>query len=327
METVNPVLAQKLGLTREATATPDAEPATPMRQMRRALGRAADTAVGLSASVLGISEESFDAENLIETGPEGGVVLGLRDGASAGLTGLFLLDQPLRSALVEMQTMGSLLPPNEDQRDVTRVDGVMSVPFARQLLLELAETGFGAGEFDPAAYDIGVIDNLRTAGLVLMQGSYRCWRITIQLGGAEAQGEILIAMRPRVTAAKAPVKDTSTWSNALRDALQEAPAELDAVLTRMRLPIHKIEAFEVGQVLNLAGTTVGSVTLRGPRGEAVAMARLGQVAGKRAVRVEHERVEMQDDPPKVAAPLKKMVDVTDPQIAPPEKIEESAASV
>ena len=89
---------------------------------------------------------------------------------------------------------------------------------------------------------------------------------------------------------------------ALRNAVQDAPAELDAVLTRMMMPIHKIEAFEVGQVLNLAGTTVGSVTLTEPGGDIVTTARLGQVAGKLAVRVQHSQIEMHDDPPNLVAP-------------------------
>lgn len=329
MVAINPILAQKLGLTQAPPEAQDAQPATPMRQMRRALGRAADKAAGLSVSVLGISEEDMDAESLIEGGPEGWVVLGLRDGSSAGLTGLFLLDQPLRSALVEMQTMGSLLPPSDDQRRVTRVDAVMTLPFASQVLAELAEVGFGAADLEPAAYDIGPIDDLRTAGLVVVQGNYRIWRITIQMGGGETQGEMLIAMRPKVSVVTAPVKDTSGWSVALRDAVQEAPAELDAILTRMTMPIHKLEEFEVGQVLNLAGTTVGSVTLTGPGGIIITTARLGQVAGKRAVRVQHSRVELQDDPTNLATPTPSkghvvadvVPEITDPNITASDLVE------
>jgi flagellar motor switch protein FliM len=63
------------------------------------------------------------------------------------------------------------------------------------------------------------------------------------------------------------------------------------------LPIHKIEGFEVGQVLHLPGTTVGSVNLKGPDGAHVATAQLGQVAGKRAVRIEPVKVEMQETDP------------------------------
>jgi flagellar motor switch protein FliM len=109
MNTINPVLAQKLGLTVDAPSPQkDVARPTPMRQMRRALGRAAETAANLSSSVLGIVEEDLEADVLIYTGPKGWVVLGLRDGDHPGLTGLFLIDLPLRSALVEMQTMGSL---------------------------------------------------------------------------------------------------------------------------------------------------------------------------------------------------------------------------
>lgn len=312
METVNPVLARKLG---QVPSTPDVEvaesPASPMRQMRRALGRAADKAVGLTAAVLGIAEDESDAETLIEGGPDGWVVLGLRDDTSAGLSGLFLMDPALRSALVEMQTMGSLLPVVEDQRPVTRTDAIMSVPFASRLLAELAEVNFGNGGFDPASYDIGPMDDLRTAGLVMLQGQYKSWRITVQLGG-EAQGEMLIALRPNV-APKAPERgDTSQWSDALRRAVGEAPAELDAVIATLTYPFYKIEEFEVGQVLNLAGTTVGSVRLTGPGGVGVASARLGQVAGRRAIRLEQTRIELQDDTPSIATASMNALPVHEP---------------
>lgn len=301
MDAVNAVLAHKLGLTPPVVeAEQETVPATPMRQMRRALSIAADKAVGLSAGVLGIAEEDMDSETLIETGPEGWVVIGLRDGNSPGLTGLFLMDPALRSALVEMQTMGNLLPKSSDERKVTRTDAILSMPFARQLLTELSEVGFGAGSLNPAAYDAGPIDDLRTAGLVMTAGSYRSWRITIQLGGEDRQGEILIAMSPKERAPVVTKKVSPDWAATLHDAVVEAPAELDAVLTRMTLPLQKIEDFEVGQLINLAGTTVGSVTLVGPGGEKVAMARLGQVAGKRAVRVEVETIELQDDVPRQA---------------------------
>ena len=325
MDAVNPILAQKLG--RPQSAAPElAESATsPARQMRRALGRAADNAVGLLASVIGISEEDMDVEGLIEDGPEGWVVLGLRTGDAAGVSGLFLMDLPLRSALIEMQTMGSLLPLAETQRPVTRTDAVMSVPFAANLLAELGEVEFGAPDVNLAAYDIGPVENLRTAGLVMMQGRYRVWRVSVQLGGGEAQGEMLIALRPKDANVPEPTVDTSAWSKNLREALDDAPADLDAVLTKMTLPISKVEEFEVGQVLQLAGTTVGSVTLTGPGGEHVSTARLGQVAGKRAVRIEDTQIEMQDDQPMLAQspqPSEHIVDPTpEPNLTAPDLVE------
>jgi len=302
MDTVNAVLARKLGLVARA-ATPEeiATPPTPMRQMRRALGRAADAAAGLSASVLSIGEEDIEFDALIDSGPQGWVVLGLRDGANVGLTGLFLIDPSLRSAFVEMQTMGDLLPPSKNHRAVTRTDSVLSMPFAIRLMKELDEVGFGGDAVDPASYDIGVIDGLHTAGLVMTQGMYRCWRISVQVGGGEREGEFMVAMRLADEVVEVAASPSSDWTARLRAAVEEAPAELDAVLTCIKLPIDKIRAFEVGQVLHLPGTTVGSVTLTGPDGTQVATARLGQVAGKRAVRIERPEIELQDSAP--AAPV------------------------
>ena len=174
MDPLNAVLAHKLCLMPpEPDTSVDVAAPTAMRQMRPALSRAADKAVGLLASVLGIAEETLEAEAFIETGPEDWVVIGLRDGANAGLTGLFLINPALRSALVEMQTMGNLLPPAQEERKVTRADAILSVPFATQLLAKLGEVGFGQDILDPAAYDMGPMDDLRNAGLVMMQGSYQ----------------------------------------------------------------------------------------------------------------------------------------------------------
>lgn len=295
MDRVNPVLAQKLGLGLQPDTAEDA-PATPMRLMRRALARAADKAVGLSTSVLGIAQDDLDAETLIETGPDGWVVLGLRNGANAGLTGLFLMDPAMRSALIEMQTIGRLLPPDPEPRGVTRTDAVMCQPFADRLLQELDDVGFGGDDLSLASYDMGALPDLRTAGLVMVQGAYHTWRITVQLGGGEAQGDILIALRPRVVPDALPVDPSPEWNTALRNALSDATADLDAVLCRMALPISTIERFEVGQVLRLAGTTVGSVTLVGPDGEDVSPARLGQVAGKRAVRIQTPSIDLEEAP-------------------------------
>lgn len=297
MDVMNPVLAQKIGQTPAVATKRDDAVVSPTRMMRRAMARAADKSVGLSASVLGIAQDDSSAEELIENAPEDWIVLGLRDGNEAGLTGLFLIDPALRSALVEMQTMGNLLPASPEQRKVTGTDATLSVPFAINLLAELDDLGFGDDDVRTDGYDIGPIADIRTAGLVLTQGSYRFWRVTIQMGGTDSQGELMIALRTAVDAPVAPVDTNENWSTAFQKSVVNAPADMEAVLTTLKLPISTIEDFEVGQVLPLAGTTVGSVTLVGPAGEAFAQARLGQVAGKRAVRIQDHTLEMQDATP------------------------------
>ncbi|PVA07077.1 FliM/FliN family flagellar motor switch protein [Thalassorhabdomicrobium marinisediminis] len=300
MERANPILAQKMGLSsgRATAASAGSGQDDLLRQMRRAVSRAADSAVGLSAVLDQLTATSCDAETLIEEGPAGWIVLGLRDGHAAGLSGLVLIDPPLRSALVEMQTIGDLLPPRGDERPVTRTDAVMTMPFADLLMKELASVGFAGDEADLAAFDMGPMDDLRTAGLMLVQGRYLLWQVTIQLGGPASgegrRGTVHIAVRPGADLVEEICEQGSDWAHQLRRAVGEAPADLDAVLARMTLPISKIQALEVGQVLHLPGTTVGSVTLTGPSGDGVAAARLGQTAGKRAVRTETPQVDLDD---------------------------------
>ena len=297
MDVINSVLAQKAGLAPASQAEKDEGVVSPTRLMRRAMARAADKSVGLSASVLGISQDDVSGEALIEEAPEGWIVLGLRESGEPGLTGLFLMDPALRSALVEMQTMGCLLPTAQEQRKITGTDASLSMPFATHLMTELDELGFGEGDVKTSNYDFGPMADVRTAGLVLTQGSYRFWRVTIQMGGTDSQGELMIALRKTIDTPLVPVEGDTDWSAAFRKSVAEAPTDMEAVLARLRLSISEIEAFEVGQVLPLAGVTVGSVTLTGPEGKQIAQARLGQVAGKRAVRIQDHVMEMQDTSP------------------------------
>ncbi|WP_375282195.1 FliM/FliN family flagellar motor switch protein [Pseudooctadecabacter sp.] len=299
---MNPVLAKKMGLE-APPAVAVADPASPLRLMRRALSRAADRALSLSATVQDIAEDRCEVEAMIEDGPDGWVVLGLRDGATAGLSGLMLIDPVVRQALVDMQTTGMLLPVAADQRRVTRTDAALMVPFADTLLAQMAEVGFGAGRVDPAEYDVAPIDDLRTAGLVMVQGSYLRWRVALHLGGDDIAGEIIFTMRLPKVEIDGSGEGQEGWRRALHASVSEAEAELDAVLCHMRMPIEQIEAFEVGQVVPMAGTTVGSVMLTGPDGGVLAMARLGQTAGKRAVRLEQPTLAMEDDMGVRAAPV------------------------
>ncbi|SLN60736.1 FliM/FliN family flagellar motor switch protein [Pseudooctadecabacter jejudonensis] len=293
-----------MGQTAPEVAKP-VDPASPLRRIRRAVARAADRSVSLSATVDDLREEITDVEMLVEDGPQGWVVLGLRDATHAGLTGLFLVDPVLRSALVDMQTMDALSPPAEEERKVTPTDAALVVPFADMLLAQMHEVDFCDGRVALDGFDVTPIDDLRTAGLVMMQGMYLRWAIDLHVGGGEIAGKIIIAARLNGPddPADTPVKDH--WRSDFRASVSEAETELEAVLCTQRMSLRHIEAFEVGQLVPLAGVTVGSVSLVGTDGVPLAMARLGQVAGKRAVRIEHQELEMVDDmglPPSAAQP-------------------------
>lgn len=293
MTSVNPVLARKLGRTDpEAQAEGPADGMNPARMLRVGLMRAADKAIGLSLSVLGVAEDAVSADALFDEGPEGWMVLGLCHPGQSGLAGLIQIDGAFRTAIIEVQTMGMLLESGDAERPVTSTDAALTLPLVEALLVELAAAahpGFGPGL---EALTIRPLPNLRAAGLMARDGLHRQWRMSVQIGGTDRQGEVILALAPAPKPEERPGVDDTAWSDTLRCAVEEVTADLDAVLCRMKLPVCAVENFEVGQVVALAGVTVGSVMLEGPGAAAVAAARLGQVSGMRAVRLEKPEVQI-----------------------------------
>ena len=58
---------------------------------------------------------------------------------------------------------------------------------------------------------------------------------------------------------------------------------MEAELSRLSLPLARLMALEVGEVLPLGEATVARLVLRGVDGRALAEGRLGQMRGMRAV--------------------------------------------
>jgi len=261
-------------------------PVTPSRALRMALTRAAQDQIGLSITVLGITEEVVALDDLLRLIDADMLLIGLED--REGLGGLAGIDFQSRAAVIEMQTMGQLRGSPADPRPVTSTDAALTGPFIAGFLDELSQNTQGTplqGWVDDYAVG-GRVDGLRAAGLALREARYRLVRLTIDLGIAERQGAILLALPVTREAVPAPATDPGhAWADLLGASVAQAPANLHAVLHRMRLPLHAVEAFRVGQIVSLPGIGVGSVRLEGPDGRVVARARLGQSAGLRAVRL------------------------------------------
>jgi flagellar motor switch protein FliM len=80
-----------------------------------------------------------------------------------------------------------------------------------------------------------------------------------------------------------------------------AQALVEAILHRLSLPLSEASALEPGQLLPLPGVTVASVRLEAG-GVPLGPARLGQVAGMRAVRIETPLAPQLADLPPLGAP-------------------------
>jgi flagellar motor switch protein FliM len=292
-------------MTAGKSSGPEDVPITSSRAVRMAMRRAADKAHGLVISVLGLQEETIAVDGLSDAVDEAHLLVGITRGEA--LSGLCAIDLQLRAAIIEMQTMGRLQANDADPRPATATDAMMMTDLLAMFLKMLGET---TARTDLDSWSDGAqvgrqVASLRAAGLVLADVEYRLIRLSLEFGGDGRKGELtLILPVGEATVAEVILPDVGpNWQKAFQKSVSEAPATLHARLHKFSLPLHEAECIAVGQIIPLPGCTVDSVKLYDPNGRFVTAARLGQFAGKRAVRMEPTQVLNMTETGVPAAPI------------------------
>ncbi|AHM05632.1 Flagellar motor switch protein [Roseibacterium elongatum DSM 19469] len=293
-------------------APPDLVPGVE-RAWERALRHAAGPFAGLHLSVAGLS---VDLDRTLEDGiagvPQTGLVAALEDGA--GARGLLGLDHGALDALIEVQTTGrvesSALPP----RRVTRIDEVLSRDFLDLVLAAFAQEAAdltGRDWPERMAYGALIEDRDRIT-LLLPTGPYHLVAADLKLGDdGGRQGRIVLllpAISPQVARGDAPQDQAPVppgWQDRVAAALSDAPLPLEAVLLRLTRPLGEVEALSPGDVLVFDRSDLSAVTLETPDGAVILRGALGQIGGRRALRVAQSgegAVDAPPDAPREAAP-------------------------
>jgi flagellar motor switch protein FliM len=281
-------------------------PLTSSRAVRLALTKAANDTVGLILTVSSVAEDVSELDAMLDGLPDGLMLVGLH--RQDRLVGLIALDMQLRAAVLEMETMGVLSPQSADDRAPTRTDKMMCGPLIAGFLDAFPQAVRGTdfdGWGDHITHEDQIADT-RSAGLLLDDCPYRIVQMNVQLGAADRQGLLLVAL-PLVDEPQdvsQPVEVATNWNVDFPKAVQDAPAVLTALLHRFSLPLATARALQIGTVLPLPGCNVSSVRLIATDGKAVAQAKLGQSGGMRAVRLQ-------------AAPLPDLHDLSAPMGAEP----------
>jgi flagellar motor switch protein FliM len=263
-------------------------PLTSSRAVRLALTKAANDAVGLKLTVLGVGEEIAKLDDMLGALGDDMMLVSLMRGDQ--LDGIIAFDMQLRAAVVEMQTMGAVIGQAAEDRAPTRTDKTLNDPLISAFLAAFPSTMAGT-DLDGWGNDVAHgdrIDSVRAAGLVLNDCNYRIVRMTVDLGVADRQGLLFIAL-PLIEHAvdeQAAPPALVNWDAAFQEAVSDAPASLTALLHRFKVPLTTANSLKVGTVLPLTGCTVNSVRLMASDGQEVAQAKLGQTAGMRAVRLQ-----------------------------------------
>lgn len=280
-------------LLRQIEPRPEPAHLSPARVLALAMARAADRGLGLSLTVLEVADECLGLDGIVDG--LGGDLLRLGLTRRGDIVGVLALDPQLRAAVVEMVTLGRLRPTVAADRPASPGDIALCVPFAERVLGEVtrASDGNSLSGWADAAEVAGPLPDARTVGLMFRERTYRLVRFRLDLGVVDRHGSLILILPAEQDPGDGIPPDPEPADGAgngfnerFRDAVFEAPAMLRAVLHRLPMPLREAENLKVGQTIPLPGVTTRSVRLEGPDGAMIAPARLGQVTGLRAVRVE-----------------------------------------
>ncbi|GAB5445657.1 FliM/FliN family flagellar motor switch protein [Gymnodinialimonas sp.] len=281
------IIAAHLGVGAQAAAL---EPAL-QSGLTRAIRRAAMPFATLTPQV---AEVSVMAEarlsDALAAMPDHGLIAAMED--KEGRRGLVVLEHPLVDALIEVQATGHVEETEQPPRKVTRIDEALCRDFIDLKLGAFAlETAEQAGRDwpDRMHYGSNIADRAQL-NLLMPDRGYRLLRTSVTLGGRKTGTLVmLLPCDPAVARRRALVDPKAEapvdWSAQMLACLGSAPMALDAVLMRVTLPLGEVEALEEGDLVPFDHSDLSAVTLEDETGHVFLRGALGQLSGKRAVRV------------------------------------------
>ncbi|WP_372841382.1 FliM/FliN family flagellar motor switch protein [Phaeovulum sp.] len=314
-------------------ATPGAAPMTVGRALSLALAKTAQEAMELPLRVAKLEDRQLSLAELPEALAER-ALLAVLEGPREGL-GLAAVAPSLLSVLIEMQMTGRLAPNAPPARRPTRTDAALVAGFLdkflaqfEEMIAELPDVVWGGG-FRYASY----LDDPRPLGLLLEDAGFRVLQLELALGpGGMRKGELLLALpaqgrgpapkaRANVDGADAPITRgaeaaAADWEAKMERAVLQTPAELEAVLCRLRLSLATVLGLAPGAELPIPLSALEELRLEGLGGKSVGRGKLGQNRGFRAVRVLAEAEDAPTPEPPQHAPNAANEAQPAPQMAP-----------
>lgn len=284
------VIRRKIEATKLALA--DGVPGAD-RGWRLGLARAARDRFALPLDVVSLKLHKRSLAEVLELPPQHGLLAILQGPADS--MGLVVLSPPVLAGLLEAQTLGKVGKSPVVARKPTRTDAAMVAEYIDQALTELEDSLaqeadlIWAGGFRYASF----LDDPRPLGLLLEDFDYRVMTAEVNLG-PERQGSVLLILpadgkgmqpAPRNRVDLPDPAAGPAFSAALAMQVEGVNCLLDAVISRVSLPLGRVMGLAVGDVIALPRASVDSVQLEAMDGQRLAEGTLGQNRGMRAVRM------------------------------------------
>jgi len=287
-------------LERKLAAARDSEPAggrSALRALRLAIARAAADELDLAVSVIGATQARRTLEDLTDqlAGDRMHVLLDGPSGQSEdrreirgdGRIGALCLDRSFVTALTQHQTMGQVSGGAPDDRPFTDTDAAMTAGLVDAILArsgDLVESP--ADQTCLRGYRFGArAEDSRTLLLALEEERYRIFNLTLDIAAGVQQGTICLIL-PEVP--DPSDKDDPAALPAgprLDQGFGVIRAELMAVVCRLKFSLAELAEMKPGDALPLAQDRLDQTELLALDGQKIAVGRLGQSAGMRAIRL------------------------------------------
>lgn len=279
---------------------------------RIALSRAARDHMKLTLGFDSLSLDEVGLVEVLETPMERAMIL-ILEGAGDAL-GLMTISSPILSGMIEMLTLSRLGADHDGPpRNPTRTDAAMVVDMIDAALAAFAQTMAekGAAPWSQPFHYAAFIEDQRPLHLMLEDGSYRLMRAEVHLENGARQGLVTLALpapvervdaAPEIFAQALPDTFTAEFS----DQITALPTDLTAVLAQITLPLDRILRLQAGEVLALVGASLDRIHLQGIDGVALAVGKLGQLRGMRAMRLQDTEIQISQN---TAAPMARPTDI------------------
>lgn len=252
--------------------------------LRKVMPRDADVVLSLDLSLLSLVAGAQEKSELLETVTENHLVYLVE--AEDGARGLVILDPGLLAGIIEVQVSGKVSASSSEPRKPTRTDGIVVADIVDKWLATAESATAEAGL--EAAWPVSGFERVhgiltrREADLLLEPVEFRTIEIALSLEGGAKTGKLSLAAPRRQGLIEG--RDSTTAAR-FRGHLPRLPVELHAVLVRLPLAMGQVKALRPDDVLPLPDACLQEVRLETGTGRLIRKARLGQLDGKKAVRL------------------------------------------
>lgn len=259
---------------------------------RLSLPRVSENTISMVATVVGYEVRTTFLEAILADWE--GYALSLLMNGPDGARGLVQLDDALRTGLIEAQTMGRVLNSTLEPRAGTPIDAALCDHVVNAWMKGAAEAGERVSEWTAS----GIMRDPRAAKVALDDGEYQATEVSVSLGEGARLG-VLRILKPAASAGGA--RGAALAGSGRHAGFLALEAEIEAVLYKAKVPYEWLRTLQPGSLLEIPRRAIDHVEIKTIDGKRITRARLGQVGGKRAVRILEEDAP-ESDPPSGARP-------------------------